>query len=146
MLPYPKKRFLLHIKLGNEWVTELMWTWQWRKGSPEIKMYTFHLMPVRTITELFGLTFNQSCSLEGMESQKFFALSDWQLFCNGNIGYTWEDLQLKYHILNFQNMFVFQMSRCDDVTNTNKMYTVMRSKMMLWSMMDRIYDGGPTRL
>jgi hypothetical protein len=48
-----------------------MWTWQGRKGSPEIKMYTFNLLPVSTITEIFWLTFNHSCSLEGMESQNF---------------------------------------------------------------------------
>jgi hypothetical protein len=34
-------------------------------------MHTFNLLPVSTMTELFWLTFNQSCNLEGMESQNF---------------------------------------------------------------------------
>jgi hypothetical protein len=48
-----------------------MSSWQGRKGSLEIKMYTFNLLPASTTTELFWLTFNQSRSLEGMESQNF---------------------------------------------------------------------------
>jgi hypothetical protein len=153
----PHKRFLLHSKLGNEWVTELMWTRQGRKGSPEIKMYTFNLLPVSTIPELFWLTFNQSCSLEDMESQNILHFLTGNFFCNGNKGYTWEELQLKYHILNFQNTFVFQNTpafqntfvfreyvRIPDVKSsvitwlTPTKCTVTRSKMIIYSTMDHI--------
>jgi len=124
-----------------------MWTWQERKGSPEIKMYTFNLLPVSTITELFWLTFNQSCSLESMESQNFLH------FVTGNcFVIEIEDIPDKNYNSNiaFCTSRICSYSRCQELcgnmTNTNKMYTVTRSKTTFWSSMDRIYKGGPTRL